>query len=117
MLPTSSRSATRRRLPVPTASGMARRRPSCRVSSVRTVPRAPAVLVRTSIVGDLALVLLVVLQAERGVLRATDVVEVSVLRDQAEALVQYTVPAEGTVTRAITGEARAAPTTTSFDRD
>jgi len=44
-------------------------------------------------------------------------VEVSVLRDQAEALVQYTVPAEGTVTRAITEEARAAPTITSFDRD
>jgi len=68
-------------------------------------------------VGDLVLVLLVVLQAETGALRATDVAEVSVLRNQAEALVQCTVPAEGTVIHAITGEARAVPITTSFDRD
>ena len=96
---------------------MARRRPSCRVSCVQTVPRALAVLVRTSIAEDLVPVLLVVLQAEMGDLRVIDVVGVSVLRDQAEALVQCTVPVEGTVIRAITGEARAVPTTTSFDRD
>jgi hypothetical protein len=65
---------------------------------------------------DLVLVLLVVLQAETGTPRVTDMVEVSVLRDQAEALVQCTVPAEGTVIRAITGAAKVVPTTTSFDR-
>jgi len=81
------------------------------------VPKAPAVLVRTSIVGDLVLVLLVVLQAEMGAPRVTDVVEVSVPRDQAEAPAQCTVPVEDTVILAITGAARAVPTTTSFDRD
>ena len=74
-------------------------------------------LVRTSIAGDLVLVLLVVLQAETGVLTAIDVVGVSVLRDQAEPPVQCIAPVEGTVIRAITGAARAVPTTTSFDRD
>ncbi|MCX6086231.1 MAG: hypothetical protein NTW63_00535, partial [Caldiserica bacterium] len=72
---------------------------------------------RTSIVGDLAPVLLVVLQAEMGVLRATSVVEVSVPRDQVEAPVQCTAPVVGTVIRAITGAARAVPTTTSVGRD
>jgi hypothetical protein len=70
-----------------------------------------------SIVGDLVLVLLVVLQAETDVLRVTDVAGVSVLRDQAAAPVLCIVPAVGTVIRAITGAARAVPTTTSFDLD
>lgn len=75
-------------------------------------------LVRTSIGGDLVLVPLVVLQAEMGILKAIDVAAVvSVLRDQAEALVQYTVPAVGTVILATTGAVRVVLITTSFERD
>lgn len=59
--------------------------------------------------------LLVVLQAEMDILKAIDVVAVSVLRDQAEALVQYTVPAVGTVIRATTGAARVVLITISFE--
>jgi hypothetical protein len=49
---TLSRSAMRRRPPVPTASGTARQRPSCRVSFDRMVPRALVDLVRTNTGGD-----------------------------------------------------------------
>jgi hypothetical protein len=74
------------------------------------------VLVRMSIAQGLVLVLLVVLRAEPGVLRATSAGGVSVLRDQVEVPVQCTAPVAGTVIRVITGAARAVPTTISVGR-